>query len=125
MSRPSHHQVVGPSMIEEYFLRSSSRLCDTKSCLLQLGYDGCFLMLFLFSNNMFVVFTFSKEIISSRPERKRTRVGLFVSRIIIINKMSFCSRLLCIFHLSFSLFCFFWKNGNTKNQKDNHFQICA
>jgi len=58
----------------------------------------------------FVVGCFSKKILSSRPRRKRTCIGLFALGIYIINKKSSWSR------LCFILFCaFFKKSGNTKN----------
>ena len=60
---------------------------------------------------MFVAFHFSK-ILSSRPRQKRTHVGLFASSTIIINKNVVLFPTLCFF-----TFCFFWKNGNTKNLK--------
>ena len=52
---------------------------------------------------------FSKKILSSRPRRKRICAGFLALSIFIINiKVALIA----------TLFLFFWKNGNTKNQKN-------
>jgi len=85
---------------------------DTWSGFPRLGSLLMFLQLLLCSNNVFVCcFPFFKKIISSRPRRKWTCVGLFALCTSIINKKSFWSRL-CFYFVIFS-----GKNGNTKNLK--------
>jgi len=58
-----------------------------------------------------LLFTAFQNILSFRPRQKRICVGLFALSIFIINKKS-------RFDPDFIfILCFFWKNGNTKNQK--------
>jgi len=73
-----------------------------------------FFLLLASSNNAFFLLLHAfQNILSSRPRRKRTCVGLFALSIFIINKKS-------RFDPDFVfILCLFWKNGNTKNQKNS------